>query len=81
MTAKRFRFNSRTNCIEYDNKSILLDSYGEDIEEIFDLILLFFFKGVQRGVLIQQHRPCRLVHGEFRLVGLENGVGMDHFRQ
>ena len=36
MTAKRFRFNSRTNCIEYDNKSILLDSYGEDIEEILN---------------------------------------------
>ena len=27
---KRFRFNGRTNCIEYDGKSILLDSYGED---------------------------------------------------
>ena len=36
MTAKRFKFNGRTNCIEYDNKSILLDSYGEDIEEILN---------------------------------------------
>ena len=36
MTAKRFRFNGRTNCIEYDNKSILLDSYGEDIEELLN---------------------------------------------
>lgn len=36
MTAKRFKFNGRTNCIEYDNKSILLDSYGEDIEELLN---------------------------------------------
>ena len=36
MIAKRFKFNGRTNCIEYDNKSILLDSYGEDIEEILN---------------------------------------------
>ena len=36
MTAKRFRFNGRTNCIEYDNESILLDSYGEDIEELLN---------------------------------------------
>lgn len=36
MTDKRFRFNGRTNCIEYDNKSILLDSYGEDIEELLN---------------------------------------------
>ena len=36
MTAKRFRFNGRTNCIEYDGKSILLDSYGEDIEELLN---------------------------------------------
>lgn len=37
MTAKRFKFNGRTNCIEYDGKSILLDSYGEDIEELLNL--------------------------------------------
>jgi len=36
MTAKRFKFNGRNNCIEYDNKSILLDSYGEDIEELLN---------------------------------------------
>ena len=36
MTAKRFRFNGMTNCIEYDNESILLDSYGEDIEELLN---------------------------------------------
>lgn len=35
-TAKRFKFNGRTNCIEYDNESILLDSYGEDIEELLN---------------------------------------------
>ena len=35
-TAKRFRFNGRTNCIEYDNESILLDSYGEDIEKLLN---------------------------------------------
>ena len=33
---KRFVFNGRTNCIEYDGKSILLDSYGEDIEELLN---------------------------------------------
>ena len=33
---KRFKFNGATNCIEYDGKSILLDSYGEDIEEILN---------------------------------------------
>lgn len=36
MTDKRFKFNGRTNCIEYDNKSILLDSYGEDIEDLLN---------------------------------------------
>ena len=36
MTQKRFRFNGRNNCIEYDDKSILLDSYGEDIEELLN---------------------------------------------
>lgn len=36
MTAKRFKFNGRNNCIEYDGKSILLDSYGEDIEELLN---------------------------------------------
>ena len=38
MTEKRFRFNGRTNCIEYDNESILLDSYGEDIEELLNAL-------------------------------------------
>ena len=33
---KRFKFNGRNNCIEYDGKSILLDSYGEDIEELLN---------------------------------------------
>jgi chromosome segregation ATPase len=33
---KRFKFNGATNCIEYDGKSILLDSYGEDIEELLN---------------------------------------------
>ena len=36
MTAKRFKFNGRNNCIEYDGKSILLDSYGEDIEKLLN---------------------------------------------
>jgi len=36
MTGKRFKFNGRNNCIEYDGKSILLDSYGEDIEELLN---------------------------------------------
>ena len=36
MTAKRFKVNGRTNCIEYDGKSFLLDSYGEDIEELLN---------------------------------------------
>ncbi len=36
MTVKRFKFNGMTNCIEYDGKSILLDSYGEDIEELLN---------------------------------------------
>ena len=36
MTEKRFRFNGRTNCIEYDNKSISLDNDGEDIEELLN---------------------------------------------
>jgi regulator of replication initiation timing len=36
MTAKRFKFNGATNCIEYNGKSILLDSYGEDIEELLN---------------------------------------------
>ena len=33
---KRFRFNGCTNCIEYEDKSILLDSYGEEIEELLN---------------------------------------------
>ena len=33
---KRFKFNGRNNCIEYNGKSILLDSYGEDIEELLN---------------------------------------------
>lgn len=36
MTGKRFKFNGATNCIEYDDKSILLDSYGEDIEDLLN---------------------------------------------
>ena len=36
MTEKRFRFNGMSNCIEYDNESILLDSYGEDIAELLN---------------------------------------------
>lgn len=36
MTEKRFMFNGCTNCIEYDDKSILLDSYGEEIEELLN---------------------------------------------
>ena len=33
---KRFRFNGYTNCIEYDGKEILLDSYGEDVAELLN---------------------------------------------
>ena len=33
---KRFVFNGCINCIEYDAKSILLDSYGEEIEELLN---------------------------------------------
>ena len=33
---KRFRFNGCNNCIEYEGKSILLDSYGEEIEELLN---------------------------------------------
>jgi len=33
---KRFRFNGCTNCIEYEDKSILLDSYGEDVVELLN---------------------------------------------
>jgi hypothetical protein len=36
MTEKRFQFNGANNCIEYDNESILLDSYGEDIAELLN---------------------------------------------
>lgn len=36
MTEKRFRFNGRSNTIEYDGKSILLDSYGEEIEDLLN---------------------------------------------
>ena len=36
MNEKRFVFNGATNCIEYDGKSILLDSYGDEIEELLN---------------------------------------------
>lgn len=36
MTDERFKFNGANNCIEYDNESILLDSYGEDIAELLN---------------------------------------------
>lgn len=36
MTEKQFVFNGLTNCIEYDDKSILLDSDGEEIEELLN---------------------------------------------
>jgi hypothetical protein len=36
MTKKRFRFDGGSNCIDYDGKSILLDSYGEKIEELLN---------------------------------------------
>ena len=38
MTEKRFVFNGCTNCIEYDGKSILLDSYGEEIEDLLNYL-------------------------------------------
>ena len=36
MTEKRFIFNGCSNTIEYDGKSILLDSYGEKIEDLLN---------------------------------------------
>lgn len=33
---KRFKFNGRNNCIEYDNKKVLLDDGGEDIEMLLN---------------------------------------------
>ena len=36
MTKKRFIFNGGSNTIEYDGKSILLDSCGEKIEDLLN---------------------------------------------
>ena len=38
MTEKRFRFDGGSNCIDYDGKSILLDSHGEEIEELLNAL-------------------------------------------
>lgn len=36
MTEERFTFNGYQNTIEYDGKSILLDSYGEKIADLLN---------------------------------------------
>ena len=36
MTEKRFVYNGRTNCIEYDGKDILLDSDGDEVVDLLN---------------------------------------------
>ncbi len=36
MGDKRFYFNGCTNCIEFDGKSILCDSYGDELADVMN---------------------------------------------
>ena len=61
---KRFKFNGATNCIEYDGKSILLDSYGEDIEELLN-------------ELHEENEQCKMLIATLRNIILENGIDIE----